>query len=73
MIVRGGRAGRIAAMQVPMAKPERAPKSYGSGRYAVTHFAAVIAFGRDGRVATLYPSGITPAETAADLPVLVKG
>jgi protein SCO1 len=61
------------AMHVPLAKAEAAPKSYGSGRYSVTHFAAVLAFGRDGRLATLYPSGITPAEIAADLPVLVKG
>jgi len=61
------------AMHVPLAKEEAAPKSYGSGRYSVTHFAAVLAFGRDGRLATLYPSGITPAEIAADLPALVKG
>jgi hypothetical protein len=33
----------------------------------------VLAYGRDDRLATLYPSGITPAEIAADLPVLVKG
>jgi protein SCO1/2 len=72
-----GTPTQIAAAQValgmPIAKREAAPKHYGSGKYAVTHFAAVIAYGRDGRVATLYPSGITPAEIAADLPVLVKG
>src|SRR3954447_13928927 len=28
-------------------------------------------YGRDGRVAELFPSGITPADIAADLPVLV--
>ncbi|HET6816829.1 MAG TPA: SCO family protein [Mycobacteriales bacterium] len=66
-------AAAEVALGMPIAKREAAPKSYGSGKYAVTHFAAVIAYGRDGRVATLYPSGITPAEIAADLPVLVKG
>ena len=66
-------AGAEVAMGMPISKREAAPKSYGSGKYAVQHFAAVMAYGRDDRVATLYPSGITPAEIAADLPVLVKG
>jgi len=66
-------AGAEVAMGMPISKREAAPKKYGSGKYAVSHFAAVLAYGRDGRVATLYPSGITPAEIAADLPVLVKG
>jgi protein SCO1/2 len=72
-----GSPSQVAAAEValgmPISKREAAPKSYGSGKYAVNHFAAVIAYGRDDRVATLYPSGITPAEIAADLPVLVKG
>jgi protein SCO1 len=66
-------AGAQVAMGMPIARRQAAPKSYGSGKYAVTHFAAVLAYGRDDRVATLYPSGVTPAEIAADLPVLVKG
>src|SRR4051812_5689471 len=66
-------AGAEVAMGMPISKREAAPKGYGSGKYAVSHFAAVLAYGHDGRVATLYPSGITPAEIAADLPVLVKG
>jgi protein SCO1 len=66
-------AGAEVAMGMPIAKREAAPKRYGSGKYAVNHFAAVLAYGRDDRVATLYPSGITPADIAADLPVLVKG
>ena len=66
-------AGAEVAMGMPISKRQAAPKKYGSGKYAVSHFAAVLAYGRDGRVATLYPSGITPAEIAADLPVLVKG
>jgi protein SCO1 len=66
-------AGAEVAMGMPISKRQAAPKRYGSGKYAVTHFAAVLAYGRDGRIATLYPSGITPAEIAADLPVLVKG
>jgi len=66
-------AGAEVAMGMPISKREAAPKRYGSGKYAVSHFAAVLAYGHDGRVATLYPSGITPAEIAADLPALVKG
>jgi len=66
-------AGAEVAMGMPISKREAAPKRYGSGKYAVSHFAAVLAYGRDGRVAELFPSGITPADIAADLPVLVKG
>jgi protein SCO1 len=66
-------AAAEVAMGMPLSRREAAPKRYGSGKYAVTHFAAVLAYGSDDRVATLYPSGITPAEIAADLPVLVKG
>ena len=66
-------AGAEVAMGMPISKREAAPKRYGSGKYAVSHFAAVLAYGRDGRVAELLPSGITPADIAADLPVLVKG
>jgi protein SCO1 len=66
-------AGAETQMGMPISKREAAPKNYGSGKYAVSHFAAVLAYGRDDRVATFYPSGITPAEIAADLPVLVKG
>ena len=62
-----------AQMGMPVSRRVPAKKSHGSGRYAVDHFAAVMAFGADDRLATLYPSGITPAEIAADLPLLVKG
>lgn len=66
-------AGAEVAMGMPVARRTPAPKSYGSGRYAVSHFAAVMVFGRDDRLATLYPSGTTPEDIAADLQVLVKG
>jgi protein SCO1/2 len=66
-------AGAEVRMGMPISKRQAAPKSYGSGRYAVDHMAAVMAYGRDGRVATLYPSGITPGEIASDLLVLIKG
>lgn len=66
-------AGAEVKMHMPIARKEAAPKSYGSGKYAVSHFAAVLAFGRDDRVATLYPSGVSPVDIAADLRVLVKG
>jgi protein SCO1/2 len=66
-------AGAEVQLGMPISKREAAPKSYGSGRYAVEHMAAVIAYGRNDLVATLYPSGVTPGEIAADLPLLVKG
>ena len=65
-------AGAEIAMGMAVAKREPAPKSYGSGRYSVSHFAAVMVFGRDDRLATLYPSGVVPADIAADLKLLVK-
>ena len=58
---------------MPLSRKEPVPKSYGSGRYAVSHFAAVLVYGRNDRLATLYPSGVTPADIATDLQVLVKG
>ena len=66
-------AGAEVQMGMPISRRQPAPKSYGSGRYAVDHMAAVIAYGRNDEVATLYPSGITPGEIAADLKVLVEG
>jgi protein SCO1/2 len=66
-------AGAEVAMGMPVATRKPAPKSYGSGKYAVSHFAAVLVYGRDDRLETLYPSGVAPADIAADLQVLVKG
>ena len=66
-------AGAEVALGMPVATRQAAPKSYGSGKYAVNHFAAVVAYGRDDRLATLYPSGVTPADIAMDLKVLVEG
>lgn len=61
------------AVGVMAATTESAAPSQHVGQYAVSHFAAALAYGRDDRVAALYPSGVTPADYAADLPVLVKG
>jgi protein SCO1/2 len=61
-----------AQMGMPISRRVPAKKSDGSGRYAVDHFAAVMAYGSNDRLATLYPSGITPAEIAADIPLLVE-
>jgi protein SCO1 len=66
-------AGAEVAMGMPIATRKPAPKSYGSGKYSVSHFAAVLLYGRDDRLETLYPSGVAPADIAADLQVLVKG
>jgi protein SCO1 len=66
-------AGAETAMGMPISHRETAPKSYGAGQYAVSHFAGVLVYGRDDRLKTLYPSGVTPADIASDLKVLVKG
>jgi protein SCO1/2 len=66
-------AGAEVTMGMPISSREPAPKSYGSGRYSVSHFAAVMAYGRDDRLATVYPSGVSPTDIATDLKVLVKG
>jgi cytochrome oxidase Cu insertion factor (SCO1/SenC/PrrC family) len=59
-------------MGLPISKREPAKRGDGAGRYSVAHFAAVMAYGRDGRLATLYPAGVTPTDIAADIQVLVK-
>jgi protein SCO1 len=66
-------AGAEVAMGMPVATRKPAPKSYGSGKYSVSHFAGVLVYGRDDRLETLYPSGVAPGDIAADLQVLVKG
>jgi len=66
-------AGAEVALGMPIATRQPAPKSYGAGKYAVSHFAAVLVYGRDNRLATLYPSGVTPTDIATDLKVLVEG
>jgi protein SCO1 len=66
-------AGAEVAMGMPIATRKPAPKSYGSGKYSVSHFAAVLLYGRDDRLKTLYPSGVAPADIATDLQALVKG
>jgi protein SCO1/2 len=66
-------AGAEVQMGMPISRKVPAKKHDGVGRYAVDHFAAVMAYGSDDRLATLYPSGITPAEIAADIPLLVEG
>lgn len=58
---------------VPLARQESNPKGRKGGGYSVAHFSAALAYGRDNQLATLYPTGVTPGDIAADLPVLVKG
>ncbi|HVB27268.1 MAG TPA: SCO family protein [Mycobacteriales bacterium] len=68
-----GTAAQIAAAEATTGIPpaEAAHGSAGAaGAYAVNHFAAVLVYDRHGQLATLYPSGVTPAQIAADLPVL---
>jgi protein SCO1/2 len=66
-------AAAEVAMGMPVATRKPAPKSYGSGKYSVSHFAGVLVYGRDNRLATIYPSGVAPGDIAADLQVLIKG
>lgn len=66
-------AGAETAMGLPISSREARAKGQKPGQYSVSHFAAVIVYGRDDRLATLYPSGVVPADIAADLNVLVKG
>ena len=66
-------AGAETTMGMPISSREPPAKGQKAGQYSVSHFAAVIVYGRDDRLATLYPSGVVPADIAADLKVLVKG
>ena len=66
-------AGAETTMGMPISQRETAPKSYGAGQYSVSHFAGVLVYGRDNRLATIYPSGVAPGDIAADLQVLIKG
>ena len=66
-------AGAEVKMGMPISRRVPEKKKSSVGRYSVDHFAAVMAFGRDDRLATLYPSGVSPGEIAADIPVLVEG
>lgn len=72
-----GKPGQIAgaetALGMPISAREAPRPGQKPGQYSVSHFAAVIVYGRDDRLATLYPSGVVPADIAADLKVLVKG
>lgn len=65
-------AGAETTMGMPISSREARAKGQQPGQYSVSHFAAVIVYGRDDRLATLYPSGVVPADIAADLKVLVK-
>jgi len=65
-------AGAETVMGMPISSREAPQKGQKPGQYSVSHFAAVIVYGRDDRLATLYPSGVVPADIAADLKVLVK-
>ncbi|MBV9485335.1 MAG: SCO family protein [Frankiaceae bacterium] len=61
------------ALAMPAANRKRAPESYKSGAYAVEHFDGLLAYGRDDRLETIYPSGVRPSELASDLRTLVGG
>ena len=65
-------AGAETTMGMPISSREARATGQKPGQYSVSHFAAVMVFGRDDRLATLYPSGVVPADIAADLKLLVK-
>jgi protein SCO1/2 len=70
-----GTPARLARVEkllgMPVAKEERAPKSYGSGKYAVGHFDGLLLYGVDDRLLTIYPSTIKPSDIAADVKELL--
>lgn len=55
---------RRSTRPVPTAEP--------SGKYSVDHFAAVLVFDKNNRLATLYPSGVSPGDMAADMRLLAS-
>lgn len=61
------------ALGMPIAKRRPAPASYGSGDYAMSHFDGLLAYGRDDRLETIYPSSVRPVALAKDLTLLVHG
>jgi len=53
--------------------PGTAPhKHFGPLGYSVTHSAVIFAYNSADRLPVLYPSGVTPTDIAADLPVLAR-
>jgi protein SCO1/2 len=56
-----------SALGMDVAERQRAPKSFGAGDYAVNHFDGLLAYGRDDRLATIYPAGANASDIAADL------
>src|SRR3954447_18546210 len=54
-------------------KPGTAPhKHFGPLGYSVGHSAVIYAYDASDRLPVVYPGGVTPAEIAADLPVLAR-
>ncbi len=54
-------------------KPGTAPhKHFGPLGYAVAHSAVIFAYDAADRLPVVYPSGVTPADIAADLPALAR-
>lgn len=66
-----GTPAKLASVErelgMPVAERRPAPKSYGSGSYAVSHFDGLLEYGRNDQLLTIYPSGTQPAAIAADL------
>lgn len=46
-------------------------KHFGPLGYSVTHSAVIFAYDADDRLPVLYPGGVTPADIANDLPLLI--
>lgn len=67
-----GTAAELAAAQRAAGVPLAVTEPLARGNYAVDHFAGVTAYGRDDRVAAVYPAGATASDYAADLPALLQ-
>ncbi len=57
----------------PGGAPNEPPNDQSGGDYTVSHPAQVFLTGPDGRLRTIYPLGVPPADVAADLRQVLRG
>jgi len=67
-----GTHAQIAAVETATGVPHAVRPAGKRSGYAVEHFAGITAYGRDDRVAVVYPSNAVVGDFAADLPTLVR-
>jgi protein SCO1/2 len=71
-----GTPSRLANVETKLgmgvAQRQDAPKSFGSGDYAVDHFDGLLLYGPDDRLLTIYPADSKPKDIASDIRQLVS-